>query len=218
MFRSTPPRGRRPPPVAREAQTGGFDPRLRAGGDLHRRCAGVSRRQVSIHASAREATSADIYAHEHMSSFDPRLRAGGDPSSRSSSPSWRSFDPRLRAGGDLACRMSAARGLMFRSTPPLGRRRPATSQHSMPRRCFDPRLRAGGDRRRHILCPPSSSFDPRLRERYHIDDPPQPVRQRVLGRETERGQRLAATGRHGEREQARRQRGLAIRMVENRRA
>ena len=56
MFQSTPPHGRRPGAGGNPTGGTGFNPRLRTGGDLGQvREAGSW--QVSIHASAREATS-----------------------------------------------------------------------------------------------------------------------------------------------------------------
>src|SRR4051812_20433183 len=76
-FQSTPPRGRRldvPPGV--EAVIG-FNPRLRAGGDS---CCldSTASDDVSIHASAREATTDRERSVGSSRCFNPRLRAGGD--------------------------------------------------------------------------------------------------------------------------------------------
>ena len=55
----------------------GFNPRLREGGDKFIRCANICM-DVSIHASAKEATDADGIIKRFKGSFNPRLREGGD--------------------------------------------------------------------------------------------------------------------------------------------
>ena len=98
---------------------------------------------VSIHASAREATSGEwistrlsmfqstpprgrrpckwLYSH-HRLGFNPRLREGGDHTDRPNGAYLRSFNPRLREGGDVEC-------VSYTGTIA----------------CFNPRLREGGD-------------------------------------------------------------------------
>ena len=58
-------------------------------------------KKISIHASAKEATSNETIAKEVLADFNPRLREGGDR--------WHilcsqflhlNFNPRLREGGD----------------------------------------------------------------------------------------------------------------------
>ena len=122
-FQSTPPHGRRPA-------------NLQPGGGHH---------HVSIHASAREATTGPASSRTPYTSFNPRLRTGGD-------------------GGEPTCILGLSK---FQSTPPHGRR-PATSPmevaasnvsiHASAREAtcsqfrsgqhhcgFNPRLRTGGD-------------------------------------------------------------------------
>ena len=54
-----------------------FNPRLREGGDsLSNRRATMN--TISIHASAREATSSDPTEKVKPANFNPRLREGGD--------------------------------------------------------------------------------------------------------------------------------------------
>ena len=101
--------------------------------------------RVSIHASAREATTGVRQRPKRSRSFNPRLRTGGDVGGAGETP----------------------RHEMFQSTPPHGRRRaPVTvtlpeeevSIHASAREatcrragchnlqlCFNPRLRTGGD-------------------------------------------------------------------------
>ena len=122
----------------------GFNPRLRAGGDdwvlvfipwfahvsIHASAREATSRHtgfrlldnVSIHASAREATAFPPSMVQSISRFNPRLRAGGDSLSNIRTTAFPSFNPRLRAGGD-GCRTGIIGWcLKFQSTPPRGRR------------------------------------------------------------------------------------------------
>src|SRR3546814_14997219 len=76
---------------------------------------------VSIHASAQEATSCLVVT--------PQSRSG--------------FDPRLRAGGDLATIKAASVAPTFRSTPPRRRRLPRVPAPPLPPefRSTPPRMR-----------------------------------------------------------------------------
>ncbi len=144
VFRSTPPRGRRLARLAKSFTAPMFrstPPRGRRLADLH---AEASRIEVSIHASAREATLWSAVIPMTPLSFDPRLRAGGDRRQERPSPRSTGFDPRLRAGGDLSTPGRRAVDDQFRSTPPRGRRL-GTAPTSRAGSRFDPRLRAGGD-------------------------------------------------------------------------
>ncbi len=124
LFRSTPPRGRRPPRRVLRPHRNSFDPRLRAGGDHPR----------PLCSSGRKC-------------FDPRLRAGGDSriSTRRSADSG--FDPRLRAGGDGRHRFACG-SIIIVSIHASARE---ATRSRVASRCgdagFDPRLRAGGDLR-----------------------------------------------------------------------
>ena len=146
LFRSTPPRGRRRLQCRfRNSSECGFDPRLRAGGDLRRIFGRRGEPEVSIHASAREATVRAYAALPHGKMFrstPPRgrrhhhrlkARVGVTVSIHASAreATWRAerrprprpgFDPRLRAGGDRRRRHRHGGSGMFRSTPPRGRR------------------------------------------------------------------------------------------------
>ena len=77
LFRSAPPRGKRPSSSLLTAPRSCFDPRPRAGSDNGRPSKRVMRR-VSIRAPAREATFHQCNAQGHRSRFDPRPRAGSD--------------------------------------------------------------------------------------------------------------------------------------------
>ena len=184
-FQSTPPRGRRPGNLTCSWHHPGFNPRLRAGGDLHFLAGSPEAAGVSIHASAREATSVLRPTTRAGRSFNPRLRAGGDMPQAEGCWSLRCFNPRLRAGGDSGSRLKRSRRWRFQSTPPRGRRpeqgataRPgdSVSIHASAREAtyvraepapFDPvsihasAREATGFRRRVTAA--GSSFNPRLR-------------------------------------------------------
>ena len=72
------------------------------------------------------------------------------------------FYPRLRGGGDIASTSRASGTWEFLSTPPRGRR-PAGLAPDTGSRCFYPRLRGGGDDSLRPPPPSCSSFYPRLR-------------------------------------------------------
>ena len=140
---------------------------------------------VSIHASAREATSTGAGSELLGGSFNPRLRAGGDTVCAEAGQPPRRFNPRLRAGGDRGCLLKSKsmprvsihasareatpaasmtpQGEQFQSTPPRGRRHSA-SPSACRRSCFNPRLRAGGDlKARQGTAAKVGCFNPRLR-------------------------------------------------------
>ncbi len=117
MFRSAPPRGRRPHPRHAVSVSWGF----RSAPPRGRRPAGrsPSRRPpvVSIRASAREATSWLMLRRPGRRCFDPRLREGGDNRVALVQVDFRSFDPRLREGGDAAIFQTAvAAGVSIRAS------------------------------------------------------------------------------------------------------
>ncbi len=117
-FQSTPPHGRRPPQLERA----------------------LMRNDVSIHASAREATKQASHTESAFKSFNPRLRTGGDGSSRGNTTQNKSFNPRLRTGGDC---LDIYRSHVCRS--------------------FNPRLRTGGDSACRVEIRHDQRFNPRLR-------------------------------------------------------
>ena len=99
-----------------------FNPRLREGGDAAHFCA-LDCDDVSIHASAREATRTTrlvftpLWVSIHASAreatsvhglqdrkvgFNPRLREGGDYLVKMYYFTYNGFNPRLREGGDYA--------------------------------------------------------------------------------------------------------------------
>ena len=129
------------------------------------------RAKISIHASAKEATSLHMLIHLSYLDFNPRLREGGDALRNSithqtdlisihasakeatfHSLKWRinttDFNPRLREGGDKRdCRYRPTPSSQFQSTPPRRRRRRSVSSVSTNTN-FNPRLREGGDKNR----------------------------------------------------------------------
>ena len=78
-----------------------FNPRLREGGDADAPNAVLTQIFISIHASAREATSIRYSKIVHDRNFNPRLREGGDALRVVKRFSASHFNPRLREGGDL---------------------------------------------------------------------------------------------------------------------
>ena len=133
------------------------------GGRLPRRRRPRSRREVSIHAPARGATSMASISLLYVGSFNPRPRAGGDAGSRSRWTPLGRFNPRPRAGGDLAQAVPRKCQRVFQSTPPRGGRPARRSRAPSVRWCFNPRPRAGGDRPRPGSVFRSESFNPRPR-------------------------------------------------------
>jgi len=185
QFRSTPPRGRRRAAVDRLAQAGLFRSTPPRGRRPTRPRRSMTR-QVSIHASAREATAdaAGSFAAYQFRSTPPRGRRQGlQQGMRRRSAS---FDPRLREGGDAAGQSDADRTLQFRSTPPRGRRQQVQRMLQAEKRFRSTpprgrRLPAGSDRKALRLVSihasareatgvlgiwsiPRRRFDPRLRE------------------------------------------------------
>ena len=77
-----------------------FNPRLREGGDIPDKKIPETL-EVSIHASAKEATRSIVISGRNRISFNPRLREGGDRSVLSGSHPCCCFNPRLREGGDV---------------------------------------------------------------------------------------------------------------------
>ena len=57
--------------------------------------------QISIHASAKEATYYRPAAESAGENFNPRLREGGDEFMTERSAKHKDFNPRLREGGDI---------------------------------------------------------------------------------------------------------------------
>ena len=98
QFQSTRPRGTRPAGGSSSLETYSFNPRVRAGRD-HSTMIDAITADVSIHASARDATRQD---HQIDSSpcFNPRVRAGRDNSCKTTGTTFARFNPRVRAGRD----------------------------------------------------------------------------------------------------------------------
>ena len=79
--------------------------------------------EISIHASAREATLHTMSSMVSDCDFNPRLREGGDFKQFEGTKEYDDFNPRLREGGDIIRMISRRNSLDF-----------------------NPRLREGGDR------------------------------------------------------------------------
>ena len=175
-FQSTPPHGRRLRLCGRRiGERPSFNPRLRTGGDMGDEAWSRAEFNVSIHASAREATSygvgaewGEVQVSIHASAREATLVTGGHTMSRIS------FNPRLRTGGDInGVGLQVLQG-QFQSTPPHGRRPPSamasetkslfqsTPPHGRRRGTgwlpgvyipgFNPRLRTGGDMYGDLCC------------------------------------------------------------------
>ena len=109
QFQSTPPHGRR-----RE--------------DFERRC---RCKIVSIHASAREATTVEQYRREYVLEFQSTPPHGRrQPGQECLSTLGPGFNPRLRTGGDSAILRLPGGIPRFQSTPPHGRRRELTEEQA----------------------------------------------------------------------------------------
>ncbi len=139
-FQSTPPRGRRLPPARPWRNNAKFQSTPPRGRRLYVKGHEQEGPEVSIHASAREATRDALAGAADRRSFNPRLRAGGDSMLSANSISSSSFNPRLRAGGDISGIINA--------NDIDG---------------FNPRLRAGGDISGIINANDIDGFNPRLR-------------------------------------------------------
>ena len=83
-FQSTPPRGRRLNRGGAVTEVYDFNPRLREGGDFGGIYDLIQFYAISIHASAREATSDNVYTLMVKLNFNPRLREGGDANDNNS--------------------------------------------------------------------------------------------------------------------------------------
>ncbi len=141
LFQSTPPRGRRHIKVSRNKDDDVFQSTPPRGRRRVNNCFSRSSQNISIHASAREATirtENDFLEHIY---FNPRLREGGDFLLPRRSSRTSHFNPRLREGGDI---------------PYHG----AIQQPNY----FNPRLREGGDIPYHGAIQQPNYFNPRLRE------------------------------------------------------
>ena len=129
LFRSTPPRGRRPPFSAGYFGLARFDPRPREGGDV---------------------TAATVAGcTKQFRSTPPR---GRRPRKREATMAiywFRSTPPRGRRRG--RCKWILQDMDEFRSTPPRGRRQSQGKVSRRQKQCFDPRPREGGDFQRRII-------------------------------------------------------------------
>ena len=183
-FQSTPPHGRRPTacflPILgwRFQSTPPHGRRRRIQGRAQRK------RQVSIHASAREATQKVVVVIRRVSRFNPRLRTGGDhgdrvgvcsgvvsihASAREATLTARKiFDTEIvsihaSAREATAVRPRCACRELFQSTPPHGRRLSTAFRSLSISRGFQSTPPHG---RRHLLhqfVPQHDGFNPRLR-------------------------------------------------------
>ena len=120
--------------------------------------------QLSIHASAKEATLISNTQDIIALTFNPRLREGGDLIALEKSKVYSAFNPRLREGGDQSWTKNHIAATHFQSTPPRRRRLGAGVANVGTIYAFNPRLREGGDLYRLGICKQPPTFNPRLRE------------------------------------------------------
>ncbi len=142
-FQSTPPRGRRPVDGTYTTCTVQFQSTPPRGRRRGRPDGQDDDLEVSIHASAREATghTLKVFLTNEFQSTPPRGRRRADGFVNAGETRFQSTPPRGRRRQDAVVLVDHNR---FQSTPPRGRRpRISTPQY---KRCgFNPRLRAGGD-------------------------------------------------------------------------
>ena len=166
MFQSTPPRGGRPASWWGSAPcTRSFNPRPRAGGDMHSVVRRHQNENVSIHAPARGATWTTSTSRESYAMFQSTPPRGGRPLfAYILRPITTRFNPRPRAGGDPFAGEFQVDHVVFQSTPPRGGRRRWARPPRPGRPGFNPRPRAGGDLHRGgDQRPGSGGFNPRPR-------------------------------------------------------
>ncbi len=123
LFRSTPPRGRRPRRQGQVRQMRHVSIHASAREATLLSIISAVEGEVSIHASAREATRPAMSPHRYGGCFDPRLRAGGDPRPCRDMPWLRQFRSTPPRGRRRETMIAPAGMRAFRSTPPRGRRR-----------------------------------------------------------------------------------------------
>ena len=145
----------------------------------------LSVREVSIHASAGEATPTWRCQASYQTVSIHASAGEATRWRRAASRVRRGFNPRLRGGGDMDDYDEGYTDGLFQSTPPLGRRPRALCQRAAHiavsihasageatlsrcaplrrQRCFNPRLRGGGDTRCVARWASARSFNPRLR-------------------------------------------------------
>ena len=185
LFQSTPPRGRRPRSVTKSGHFClSFNPRLRVGGDRHRRR--HHSRGDGFNPRLRVGGDSCVpRLRPATRCFNPRLRVGGDHGDPKSADVRSGFNPRLRVGGDPTPIETGIYIGMFQSTPPRGRRPITMAESSLTRTVsihasaweatspfwppghhiagFNPRLRVGGDSSTTSPRLYPDSFNPRLR-------------------------------------------------------
>ena len=190
-FQSTRPRGTRPHAHGRYQADNGFNPRVREGRDITGtwippcfprfnprvregrdvlRLLAAAGRDVSIHASARDATRI-------FPAFSLLILVSIHASARDATSHWRGEEPEspvsIHASARDATRWHSddVSCPVFQSTRPRGTR-PQPSQPLNGHSGFNPRVREGRDRQKHIISPVGRCFNPRVREgrdnRYEV--------------------------------------------------
>ena len=143
-FQPTLPRGERPGTPDCGSASGGFNPRSRAGSDVHGWCYSWrpmlfqptlprgerrvhprdhrAQNQVSTHAPARGATASRREISRRILCFNPRSRAGSDKCFFFSACAGCGFNPRSRAGSDFGSVDADIVQVTFQPTLPRGER------------------------------------------------------------------------------------------------
>ena len=146
----------------------GFNPRLRAGGDLHGSCSYLQPLPFQPAPPRGRRLAERTRTRARFLSFNPRLRAGGD----SRPPWWTSslsgFNPRLRAGGDMLA--AGAAPLRPVSTHASAREATYTPVPGMSITVFQPTPPRGRRHREVIRLVPEFTFQPTPpRGRRHVN-------------------------------------------------
>ena len=103
------------------------------------------RAKISIHASAKEATSLHMLIHLSYLDFNPRLREGGDALRNSITHQTDLISIHASAKEATRLRIKTVLETLFQSTPPRRRRPEESDAIKLVKLDFNPRLREGGD-------------------------------------------------------------------------
>ncbi len=124
-FQSTRPRGARPPALGFHIRFSSFNPRARGGRDWSLLEA-IPEEEVSIHAPAGGATTAESKVRGAMVFQSTRPRGARQPPNQRCAARW-CFNPRARGGRDAATSASPQGPPKFQSTRPRGARHLSTT-------------------------------------------------------------------------------------------
>ena len=162
-FQSTPPRGRRHTTNVVKEINEQFQSTPPRGRRRHQHRPFHPRREISIHASTREATR---FAVERLFHIGISIHASTREATRlhrSQPRRLQDFNPRLHEGADPQLVLLRSMLRIFQATPPRGRRPGRSGPPPRPTH-FNPRLHEGGDMHREFGWNPLANFNPRLHE------------------------------------------------------